>query len=196
MSSQKENGKLIVIVAPSGTGKSTLIKRLKEDFPSLVESVSCTTRPKRQGEIEGKSYFFVTKEDFTRMRDSGEFLEWAEVHGNFYGTSKKFVEESLAIGKHLLFDLDVQGTDSLKSYFGKRAQIIFISPPSVDELEKRLKNRGTENTQIINIRLTNAKKELLRKNDFDFLIYNDDIENAYRKLFDITQGILGHQYKK
>lgn len=183
-------GKLIVIVAPSGTGKSTMIKRLKGDFPSLVESVSFTTRPQRPGEVHGVSYFFITKEEFLEKRKNEEFLEWAEVHGNFYGTSKKFVEDSLAAGKHLLFDLDVQGTDSMKNYFGETARVIFISPPSVEELEKRLRHRGTENTQIINLRLLNARKELLRKDDFDYLIYNDDIENAYRKLKEITQSII------
>lgn len=190
MNKQKIKGKLIVIVAPSGTGKSTMIKRLKQDLPSIVESVSYTTRPIRPGEVDGKSYFFIKREEFLAMREANEFLEWAEVHGNFYGTSKKFVENSLQEGKHLLFDLDVQGTDSMKAYFGEQANVIFISPPSVEELEKRLKHRGTENTQVINLRLMNAQKELLRKNDFDFLIYNDDIEKAYQRLIEITQKIL------
>lgn len=190
MNKQKIKGKLIVIVAPSGTGKSTMIKRLKQDLPSIVESVSYTTRPIRPGEVDGKSYFFITREEFLAMREANEFLEWAEVHGNFYGTSKKFVENALQEGKHLLFDLDVQGTDSMKAYFGEQANVIFISPPSVEELEKRLKHRGTENTQVINLRLMNAQKELLRKNDFDFLIYNDDIEKAYQRLIEITQKIL------
>lgn len=183
-------GKLIVIVAPSGTGKSTMIKRLKIDFPTLHESVSFTTRSMRSGEVHGESYFYISKEEFIKMRSGDEFLEWAEVHGNFYGTSKKFVEESLIAGKHLLFDLDVQGTDSVKKYFGEKANAIFISPPSVEELEKRLRNRGTETTQIINVRLTNAKSELKRKEDYDFLIYNDDIEDAYKKLSEITAKIL------
>jgi guanylate kinase len=183
-------GKLVVIVAPSGTGKSTMIKRLKEDLPSLVESVSYTTRPMRPGEVHGKSYFFIDREKFLEMRTADEFLEWAEVHGNFYGTSKHFVENALDEGKHLLFDLDVQGTDAMKSYFGERANVIFISPPSVEELEKRLRGRGTENTAVINLRLMNAQKELLRKHDFDHLIYNDDIEHAYKRLFEITEKIL------
>lgn len=183
-------GKLIVIVAPSGTGKSTMIKRLKIDYPSLVESVSYTTRPQRPGETHGLSYFFISREEFETRKANEEFLEWAEVHGNFYGTSKKFVEDCLKEGKHVLFDLDVQGTDSMKSYFGEVANVIFIAPPSVEELEKRLRHRGTENTQVINIRLMNARKELLRKEDYDFLIYNDDIEKAYAKLSDLTQKIL------
>lgn len=183
-------GKLIVIVAPSGTGKSTMIKRLKIDFPNLHESVSFTTRTMRSGEVHGESYFYISKEEFIKMRSGDEFLEWAEVHGNFYGTSKKFVEQSLIAGRHLLFDLDVQGTDSVKKYFGEKANAIFISPPSVEELEKRLRNRGTETTQIINVRLTNARSELKRKEDYDFLIYNDDIEDAYKNLSEITAKIL------
>ena len=190
MNTEKKIGKLIVIVAPSGTGKSTMIKRLKMDFPSIVESVSYTTRPIRPGEVHGESYFFISRDEFLKMRDENEFLEWAEVHGNFYGTSKRFVENSLKNGLNLLFDLDVLGTDSMKAHFGKFANVIFISPPSIDELEKRLKNRGTENIEIINLRLANAKKELLRKNDYDFLIYNDDIENSYKRLCEVTKEIL------
>jgi len=186
----KTSGKLIVIVAPSGTGKSTMIKRLKVDIPSIVESVSYTTRPIRVGEVHGQSYFFISKEEFLAMRDRNEFLEWAEVHGNYYGTSKTFVEQCLVEGKYLLFDLDVQGTDSMKKYFGERANVIFIAPPSVEELEKRLRGRGTETTGIINLRLMNAKNELLRKNDYDYLITNDDIEKAYSKLKEITSSIL------
>ena len=190
MNNKKSLGKLIVIVAPSGTGKSTMIKRLKNDFSSIVESVSFTTRSIRKGEVEGVSYFFISREMFLIMIAEEKFLEWAEVHGNFYGTSKEFVEDSLRAGKNLLFDLDVQGTDSFKAYFGNKANVVFISPPSIDELEKRLRNRGTESTQIINLRLENAKEELLRKNDFDFLIYNDDIEKAYKRLCEITREII------
>lgn len=190
MNNDNFTGRLIVIVAPSGTGKSTMIKRLKKDFPTIVESVSYTTRPQRPGEIHGLSYFYISREEFIIKRDNNEFLEWAEVHGNFYGTSKAFVEECLRAGKHVLFDLDVQGTDSMKIHFGSVANVVFISPPSVEELEKRLRHRGTENTQVINIRLMNARKELLRKDDYDFLVYNDDIENAYERLKEITQKIL------
>jgi len=183
-------GKLIVIVAPSGTGKSTMIKRLKHDYPNIVESVSYTTRPIRPGEIHGLSYFFISREEFIVKRGNDEFLEWAEVHGNFYGTSKAFVEQCLAEGKHVLFDLDVQGVDSIKLHFGSVANVIFIAPPSVEELEKRLRHRGTESTQVINLRIMNARNELLRKDDFDFLILNDDIDNAYERLKEITQKIL------
>lgn len=183
-------GKLIVIVAPSGSGKSTLIKRLKADYPQLIESVSFTTRAMRAGEVHGESYFFISKEEFLAKKDKGEFLEWAEVHTNYYGTSKAFVEEQLSLGRHLLFDLDVQGTDSFKNYFKDRAKAIFIAPPSVDELKNRLRGRGTDSTGVINIRLENSKTELKRKDDFDYCVVNDDLERAYSELKKIVQSIL------
>lgn len=157
----------------------------------LVESVSYTTRPMRKGEVHGVSYFFITKEEFEEKIKNNEFLEHALVHGNYYGTSKTFVESCLGEGKSLLFDLDVQGTDSFKAYFKDRAKAIFIAPPSVDELENRLRHRGTESTSIINLRLENAKSELKRKNDYDFLVVNDDIEKAYAHLKEVTASILG-----
>lgn len=185
-----KSGKLIVVVAPSGSGKSTLIKRLKRDFPNLEESVSTTTRPKRSGERHGEAYFFVDREDFISMRDKGEFLEWAEVHGNFYGTSKRFVEGRLATGKDLLFDLDVQGVDNMKEVFGERAHAIFIAPPSIDELETRLRGRGTEDEEVIRLRIENAKRELLRQHDYDYRVVNDELENAYRNLKAVINEIL------
>ncbi len=183
-------GKLIVVVAPSGSGKSTLIKRLKKDFPSLEESVSTTTRPKRKGERHGEAYFFVDRSDFISMKDRGEFLEWAEVHGNFYGTSKRFVEGRLASGKDLLFDLDVQGVDNMKEAFGDKANAIFIAPPSIAELENRLRGRGTEAEEVIHLRIENAKKELLREHDYDFRVVNDEIEGAYVRLKSVISSIL------
>lgn len=184
------SGKLIVVVAPSGSGKSTLIKRLKRDFPNLEESVSTTTRPKRSGERHGEAYFFVDREDFISMRDRGEFLEWAEVHGNFYGTSKRFVEGRLASGKDLLFDLDVQGVDNMKEAFGDRARAIFIAPPSIAELEHRLRGRGTEDEEVIRLRIENAKRELLREHDYDYRVVNDELDGAYARLKAVVNEIL------
>ena len=185
-----KSGKLIVVVAPSGSGKSTLIKRLKKDFPNLEESVSTTTRAKRAGERHGEAYFFVDRSDFISMRDRGEFLEWAEVHGNFYGTSKRFVEGRLASGKDLLFDLDVQGVDNMKEAFGDKARAIFIAPPSIHELESRLRGRGTEADEVIKLRIDNAKKELLREHDYDYRVVNDELDGAYSRLKTIIQNIL------
>ena len=183
-------GKVIVIVAPSGSGKSTLIRRLKENFPELVESVSYTTRSKRPTEENGEHYYFVSKDEFFRMKDNNEFIEWAEVHSNYYGTSKNFVQSRLDEGVNLLFDLDVQGADAFKNYFGDEAKVIFIAPPSFDELKKRLRTRGTEETGIINLRLENSKKEMLRKDDYDYCVVNDDLDRAYIELNRIVKKIL------
>lgn len=183
-------GKMIVICAPSGTGKSTLINRLKGDHPELEWSVSCTTRPMRTGEVDGKDYHFILKEDFELQIVKDEFIEWAKVHSNYYGTSKKFVSQGLAEGRKLLFDLDVQGADAMKKIYGSEAHVIFIEPPSVEELEKRLRLRGTDHDHVIVERIENARRELARKHDYDYLILNDDVELAYKGLKDAVERIL------
>ncbi len=187
---KKYKGKIIVIVAPSGTGKSTLIKKIKEEFTSLSESVSFTTRSIRTGEKDGVNYFFVKPEQFKKMIDNNELIEWATVHSNYYGTSRKFVEESLESGKFLLFDLDVQGTDAMKKIFGDFAQVIFIEPPSLAHLEERLVKRGTDSRAVIDERLNNAKKELTRKNDFDYLVMNENFDTTLNKLKEIFKKII------
>jgi guanylate kinase len=186
-----KKGKLIVIVAPSGTGKSTLIERLKNDFPMLSWSVSCTTRSIRTGEVNGVNYHFISKEDFEQRIAQNEFVEWALVHSNYYGTSKQFVQEGLDEGKYLLFDIDVQGADIIKNSFGSDAEVIFIEPPSVDELKARLLKRATDPHHVIEERVNNAVKELERKADFDHLVMNDDVELAYKKLHKIFKEIIG-----
>ncbi len=185
------SGKMIVICAPSGTGKSTLLGRLKADVPDLAWSVSCTTRPMRSGEVHGKDYYFIKPESFERQIAEDEFIEWAKVHSNYYGTSKRFVTEGIAAGKKMLFDLDVQGADAMKRIYRSDAQVIFIEPPSVAELENRLRGRGTDSEAVIHERILNARKELLRKDDFDHIIMNDDVELAYQKLKALVQRILG-----
>ena len=181
---------MIVICAPSGTGKSTLLNRLKQDHPELEWSVSCTTRPKRNGETDGIDYHFIEKNDFEKQIDEGMFIEWAKVHSNYYGTSKRFVDEGLKLGKCMLFDLDVQGADAMKKLYGHTAQIIFIEPPSVEELEKRLRLRGTDADHVITERVTNARKEILRKHDYDHIVLNDDVNAAYLRLENIVKRIL------
>lgn len=188
-----KRGHILVIVAPSGTGKSTLIEKLIKEVASLSWSVSCTTRPQREGEVHGKDYFFISREEFIKRRDHGEFVEWAEVHSNFYGTLKSFVDEGLEEGKNLLFDLDVQGCDSFKAVYGQEANVIFIEPPSVGELKKRLVARATDKVEVIQERLKNAERELARSNDYDFKVVNDDFEEAYKNLKQITLKIIGDE---
>ena len=184
-------GKLIVIVAPSGTGKSTLMRRVREDFKGLIfESISYTTRPIRPNEVEGRDYFFINKKNFEKMIQENDFIEWAVVHGDYKGTSKSYVDKKIREGKNLIFDLDVQGTDSIKNFFGDKAYAIFIEPPSFEVLENRLRSRGTESEEAINTRLQNAKTELSRSKDYDFLVTNDDIEVAYDKLKRIIQDLI------
>lgn len=184
------SGKMIVICAPSGTGKSTLINRLKQDHPELEWSVSCTTRPMRAGEVNGKDYHFIGKEEFVSQIKEGQFIEWAQVHSNYYGTSRIFVDQGLKFGHKMLFDLDVQGADAMKKIYGDEAKVIFIEPPSVEELEKRLKLRGTDQDHVISERVENARRELARKHDYDFLILNDDVDSAYACLKEAVERIL------
>ncbi|GAB4411981.1 MAG: guanylate kinase [Bacteriovoracaceae bacterium] len=188
----EKRGKIIIIVAPSGTGKSTLIKRLKEEFRQLHWSVSFTTRPMRPGEVDGKHYFFISRDEFLKKKNQGDFIEWAEVHGNFYGTSKGFVSSKIDHGFSILFDLDVQGADNMKKHFGAEAHVIYIAPPSIEELERRLRDRGTETEEVIQLRLANARNEIKRKDDYDYCVINDQLENAYTELKKIVQEILGN----
>ena len=182
-------GRIIVICAPSGTGKSTLIERLKKEHP-LQWSVSTTTRPIRAGETDGKEYHFTTKEEFEKKIAQNLFIEWAQVHSNYYGTSREFIDQGLTRGEKMLFDLDVQGADAIKKIYGDKSKVIFIEPPTVEELERRLRSRGTDKEEVILERITNAKKELLRKTHYDFLIMNDDVDKAYKELKAIIEGIL------
>lgn len=185
-----KRGKIVVIVAPSGTGKSTLIEKLQKEYPSLEWSVSYTTRPRRQGEINGRDYFFITEKEFVTRKDNDEFVEWAKVHSNYYGTLKSFIDEGLDLGKNLLFDLDVQGCDSFKEVYGKEANVIFITPPNIEALEERLNKRGTDRAEVIAERLNNAKKELKRSDDFDYKVLNDDFDKAYGHLSAVVKEIL------
>lgn len=185
-----KRGKILVIVAPSGTGKSTLIEKLQREIASLSWSVSYTTRPPREGEVDGEDYFFISKEEFLKRRENNEFVEWAQVHSNFYGTLKSFVDQGLNEGRNLLFDLDVQGCDSFKEVYGAEANVIFIEPPSLAELKKRLVARATDKVEVIQERLKNAERELSRKDDFDFKILNDDFDQAYIDLRKTTLEIL------
>ncbi|MCT4640952.1 MAG: guanylate kinase [Bacteriovoracaceae bacterium] len=185
-----KRGKLVVIVAPSGTGKSTLIEKLMNELANLDWSVSCTTRPIREGEVHGKNYFFLKEEEFKQKIEDKDLIEWAVVHNNYYGTSKSFVEEGLNNGKNLLFDLDVQGCDQMKAHFGDEAKVIFIEPPSIETLRERLLKRATDDMNVIETRLKNAESELLRSDDFDFKVTNDNFDKAYIDLKQVVEKII------
>jgi len=174
-------GQCLVLSAPSGAGKSTLVARLRAEFPGFAYSISCTTRAPRQGEEDGVHYHFLTRDAFLAKREAGFFAEWAEVHGNFYGTPKGPVEEMLGKGQDILFDIDVQGAMQLKRVF-PQALYVFILPPTREVLEKRLRGRGTDAEDVIAKRLKNALGELKEAAHFDYLIINDDLEEATDEL--------------
>ena len=178
-------GKAFVIIGPSGSGKSTLVQKIKQNISSLGWSISYTTRKKRTGEIDGQDYFFVTREEFLKKRDRGELIEWAEVHGNLYGTSRDFVKSRIEAGELLLLDIDIQGADSLQKTLPSQIVTIFIAPPSPEELEKRLRKRETDGEEAIQMRMRNAKAEIAKKNDYTHLVVNDDPDRAYQELCSI-----------
>lgn len=174
-------GQVLVVCAPSGTGKSTLISMLREEFPDFGFSVSYTTRAPRGEEQDGREYHFVSRETFVAMRSRGAFCEWAEVHGNFYGTATKPVEEMLNRGRDVLFDIDVQGAKQLRKTFYK-GTFVFLLPPSREELVRRLKGRGTDSEESIAKRLSNAAGELAQAEWFDYWVVNETLEEAYSEL--------------
>ncbi|WP_298068153.1 guanylate kinase [uncultured Mailhella sp.] len=177
---ESRRGLPLVICAPSGAGKTTLVNRLTAEF-SLDFSVSCTTRAPRGAERDGVEYFFLSRETFLERRDRGEFAEWAEVHGNFYGTPLQPVREHLAEGRDMLFDIDVQGAAQLALTLPE-ARFVFILPPSLEVLEQRLRGRGTDGEDAIRLRLANARKEIMESHWFHALIVNDDLDQAYDEL--------------
>lgn len=182
----RPKGKLFVISGPSGAGKGTLRRELFKALPELVYSVSVTTRKPRAGEVDGVDYFFISQSDFERMRDNGELLEWAEVHGNLYGTPRGFVEEKLKEGKSVVLEIDVQGALQVKRRFPE-AILIFILPPSAEELASRLKSRGTETPEELELRLKNASLEMGKRELYDYAIVNDEVKRASSELIDIIK---------
>lgn len=174
-------GMMLVISAPSGTGKSTLIRRLTREFPGFAFSVSCTTRDPRPGEVDGRDYHFLSRDEFISRRDAGFFAEWAEVHGNFYGTPRQATEDLLEQGRDVIFDIDVQGARQLKNSMDQGAYV-FVFPPSREELTRRLTGRGTDSADVVARRLANAGREIEASDWFDHWIVNEDLDTAYDQL--------------
>ncbi|MBI4806142.1 MAG: guanylate kinase [Desulfovibrio sp.] len=181
MKSSNRLGFALIITAPSGTGKSTLIKRLLAEFPQAGFSISCTTRSPRPGEIDGKDYHFLTVEQFKERIEADAFAEWAQVHGNYYGTPKQGVLDMLEAGRDVLFDIDVQGARALRGNLDM-GRTVFILPPSRQDLEKRLTGRGSDSPETIAKRIANAKAEIEQAEWFDHIIVNDVLEKAYDEL--------------
>ncbi len=176
-------GILLVVSGPSGVGKGTLIKGVRVKYPAIRLSVSCTTRDSRPGEREGEDYFFVSLDEFARMREAGELLEWAEVYpGLNYGTPRGPVEEALARGEDIVLEIDDQGARQVRRVMGERAVLVFVAPPSFAELHRRLADRGTESPEQLRARLTTARTEIANLGAYDYVIVNDQIEPATQRL--------------
>lgn len=176
--------KLFVISGSSGVGKGTVIKEFLRRHPDFRLSISCTTRGKREGEEHGVNYFFLTQDEFKNCIANDEFLEWAEFSGNHYGTKKAFVEECLNNGENLILEIDTKGALNVKSIMPE-AELIFIAPPSVEELEARLRGRHTETEEAIQKRLASIKLEMENSKKFDHKVVNDTVENAVKQLENI-----------
>ena len=176
------HGLLLVVSAPSGAGKTTLCKRLLAEESEISFSISYTTRPLRPKEVPGKDYFFISRELFQKMLKEGAFLEWAEVYGNLYGTAKEPVLKALNQGRDILLDIDVQGAFQVREKLGPEAVLVFILPPSLEELERRLRARSTEDEATLKRRLEEAKREIAQAHRFDYLVLNDILEEALFRL--------------
>ncbi len=183
----KHPGKLFVISAPSGAGKTTLVKRVIAVRPDLKFSISCTTRPARPGERNGVDYFFLDRDEFMRLRDAGAFLEYAEVFGHFYGTGKQQVSELCAAGKDVLLEIDWQGARQVMNN-DPDCTSIFILPPSIETLEQRLRGRATDSETVIARRLGEAIDDISHWSEFDHVVINDDLEQAVTQLLAILSG--------
>jgi len=179
-------GSLFIISAPSGAGKTTLTKAVLDRFVDILYSVSHTTRELRSGEQDGVDYYFITKDNFKEGINNGKWAEWAEVHGNYYGTSAEFIDKSLAAGRNILLDIDVQGTIQILEHYPDSITI-FIMPPSFEILRERLELRGTDSQAAIERRLENAQKEMARKDLYRHVIVNDQLPDAVAELISIIE---------
>lgn len=184
----KRRGLMLVLSSPSGAGKSTIARILLEQDKALSLSVSVTTRPKRPSEVDGVHYHFISVKEFERLRDSDALLEWAEVHGNFYGTPRDAAETALHEGRDMLFDIDVQGALQLREKVPADVVLIFILPPSFAELKTRLHRRAEDSEAVIDQRLANSAAEMAHWQDYDYVVINQDLQSAYGEVRSIVDA--------
>ncbi len=193
MAESAQKGKMIIISAPSGAGKTTIVKHLLQTIPRLSFSVSACSRSPRKGEVNGKDYWFITENEFKRKIEAGEFAEWEEVYpGHYYGTLKKEIERIWNDGKHVVFDVDVKGGMNLKKQFGSSALAVFVSPPSLDILEKRLRKRSTETEEKIRERRQKAAREMEFASRFDTVLVNDRLEETLDHAVELVATFIGN----
>ena len=185
----KRKGSLLVLAATSGTGKTTVSHRLLEVWPNAEISVSYTTRKPRMGEQDGIAYHFVSREHFTLMIEKQELVEWAEVHGNYYGTGKDATHKMLNAGKDILLDIDVQGAQSIREQFREQCILVFLLPPSWEAMLQRLRGRGTDDETEIAKRVQTARLEMPLAQDFDYLVVNEDLEEAVQAIASILHAV-------
>ncbi len=175
-------GLMLVLSSPSGAGKTTLSRMLLEAEPDVALSISVTTRPRRPGEIDGRHYHFVTQAEFDRMRRNRDFLEWAKVFGHYYGTPRAPVEKALAQGRDVLFDVDWQGAKQLRSKAPDDLVSVFVLPPSIPELRRRLRSRAQDSNKVIAARMAKAAREMSHWREYDYVIINRDLDQAFAEL--------------
>jgi guanylate kinase len=184
----QRRGLMLVISSPSGAGKSTIARNLLEADPQLSISVSVTTRKRRPSEIEGRHYFFKSIREFEGLRQTDALLEWAEVHGNFYGTPRDAVEQAMAEGRDMLFDIDWQGAQQLQEKMGGDVVSIFILPPSMAELQSRLHRRAEDTEEVIATRLANSRSEIEHWIEYDYIVVNEDLDSAFASVKAIVEA--------
>ena len=184
----ERRGLMLVISSPSGAGKTTLCKKLMEEFSDIKLSVSATTRPERPGEIDGKDYHFVSDAEFDRLVEEDGFYEWAPVFGNRYGTPKGHIREGLKRGQDYLFDIDWQGTQQLYQKDQQDTVSVFILPPSLDELHRRLTARALDSEEVVNSRMERARAEISHWAEYDYVVINDDVDECFTKVREILHA--------